>query len=222
MVSATRNAPVEMSIQASAKACSAPPFTRPSAIRKLDSDGASSLSSVMVPGVTSRTTSRRTTDLPPRFFASAGSSICSQTATRNPWPDQLLQIVVGGMHRHAAHRNVEALVLAAFGQHDAERPARLLGIVEEQLVEIAHAIEQQRIRVRRLDLDELLDHRRGAWCGDRRRRRGGLDVGIVVGVIRGAHIHGGTLADVAGRFNAGGSKNRGRRGGCETRNGSAA
>ena len=36
-------------------------------------------------GVTSRTTSRRTTALdPPRFFASAGSSICSQIATRNP------------------------------------------------------------------------------------------------------------------------------------------
>jgi len=34
--------------------------------------------------VTSRTTSRRTTDLLPRFLASAGSSICSQTATRKP------------------------------------------------------------------------------------------------------------------------------------------
>ncbi len=86
MVSATRKVPVDISIQAIAKLCSAPPFTLPSAIRKLDSDGASNLSSVMVPGVTSRTTSRRTTDFEPRFFASAGSSICSQTATRNPWP----------------------------------------------------------------------------------------------------------------------------------------
>ena len=33
-------------------------------------------------------------------------------------------------------------------------------VLEEQLVEIAHAVEQQAIRVRRLDLDELLHHRR--------------------------------------------------------------
>ena len=44
----------------------------------------SSPSSVIVPGVTTRTISRRTTALEPRFFASAGSSICSQTATRKP------------------------------------------------------------------------------------------------------------------------------------------
>ena len=37
-----------------------------------------------VPGVTSRTTSRFTTDFAPRFLASAGLSICSQTATRKP------------------------------------------------------------------------------------------------------------------------------------------
>ncbi len=44
--------------------------------------GIEEFSSVMVPGVTSRITSRRTTDFAPRFLASAGSSICSQTATR--------------------------------------------------------------------------------------------------------------------------------------------
>ena len=36
------------------------------------------------PASPSRTTSRRTTDLAPRFLASAGSSICSQTATLKP------------------------------------------------------------------------------------------------------------------------------------------
>ena len=61
-------------------------FTRPSAIRKLDSAGASSLSSVMVPGVTSRTTSRLHHRLAAALPASAGSSICSQTATRKPAP----------------------------------------------------------------------------------------------------------------------------------------
>ena len=84
MVSATRKLPVDISVQASAKEFSLLPLTRPSAIKKLDSEALSSFSSVMVPGVTSLTTSRRTTDLPPRFFASEGSSICSQTATLNP------------------------------------------------------------------------------------------------------------------------------------------
>ena len=42
------------------------------------------LSSVRVPGVTTRTMSRRTTALEPRFLASAGSSICSAMATRKP------------------------------------------------------------------------------------------------------------------------------------------
>ena len=49
--------------------------------------GSSRRSSVMVPGVTMRTTARRTTDLPPRLRASAGSSVCSQTAT--VWPDAM-------------------------------------------------------------------------------------------------------------------------------------
>ena len=38
----------------------------------------------MVPGVTMRMTSRRTTDLGPRFLASSGFSICSQMATLQP------------------------------------------------------------------------------------------------------------------------------------------
>ena len=124
----------------------------------------SSASSVSVPGVTRRTTSRRTTDLPPRFRASAGSSICSQTATRWPSGDQLLQVLVGGVDRHAAHRDVGALVLAALGERDAERARGDLGVVEEQLVEIAHPVEQQAVRIGRLDLDVLRHHRR-------RRRR---------------------------------------------------
>ncbi len=77
---ATRNAPVEMSTQASAPS----PRTSQKAARKLCRRASRRLSSVSVPGVTSRTTSRFTTDFDPRFFASAGSSICSAMATRNP------------------------------------------------------------------------------------------------------------------------------------------
>ncbi len=36
--------------------------------------------------------------------------------------DQPLQVIVGPVHRHAAHRDVDALVPAALGEHDAERP----------------------------------------------------------------------------------------------------
>ena len=80
--------------------------------------------------------------------------------------DQFLQIVVGGRHRHAAHRNVLAQVLAALGEMDAQAPGRFDRIVEEQLVEVAHAIEQQTIRVGGPDLDILLHHGR-RLCGDR-------------------------------------------------------
>jgi hypothetical protein len=76
----TENSPVDMSADANAK--SAP--DRPSAVSRLEDRASSSASSVKVPGVTSRTTSRRTTDLAPRLRASAGSSTCSHTATR--WP----------------------------------------------------------------------------------------------------------------------------------------
>jgi len=69
---------------------------------------------------------------------------------------------IGAVHRHPAHRNILPAMLAALGQHDAERAARHLGIVEEQLVEIAHPVEQQAIRIGRLDLDVLLHEGRNA------------------------------------------------------------
>ena len=76
--------------------------------------------------------------------------------------DETLEIVVSRAHRHAAHRNVLALMLAALGERDAERARGDLGVLEEQLVEIAHAVEQEAIGVRRLDLEILGDHWRGA------------------------------------------------------------
>ena len=86
--SATVKAPVEISRLATPKRQPpSAPRTRAMAAKALARAGSSSASSVMVPGVTSRTTSRLTTDLAPRFFASAGSSICSQTATR--WPSAM-------------------------------------------------------------------------------------------------------------------------------------
>ena len=49
-------------------------------------------------------------------------------------------------------------------KHDAEVAGRYFGIVEEQFVEIAHPVEQQAIRIGRLDLDILLHH--GGYATD--------------------------------------------------------
>ena len=76
--------------------------------------------------------------------------------------DQPVEVIVGALDRHAAHADVLAVVLAALGQHDAERAARHLRVVEEQLVEVAHPVEQQAVRIGRLDLEILRHHRRQA------------------------------------------------------------
>ncbi len=56
--------------------------------------------------------------------------------------DQPVQIFVGADHRHAAHRDILAVMLAALGEHDAERARGGFGVLEEQFVEIAHPVEQ--------------------------------------------------------------------------------
>ena len=72
--------------------------------------------------------------------------------------DQPVQIFVGALDRHAAHRNVGPAMLAALGQHDAERARGHFGVIEKQLVEVAHPVEQQAIRIGGFDLDILLHH----------------------------------------------------------------
>ncbi len=85
--------------------------------------------------------------------------------------DQALEIVVGGMDRHAAHRDVLAEMLAALGERDAERARGDFGVLEEQFVEIAHAVEQETIGVGRLDLQILGDHGRGEETPPARGKR---------------------------------------------------
>ena len=91
------------------------------AVRKLCAGRRARLSSVSVPGVTRRTTSRAHHGLGaalPRL-----GRVLDLLAHRDAMAlrDQPLQIFVGGMHRHAAHRDVLAQMLAALGQRDAER-----------------------------------------------------------------------------------------------------
>ena len=80
LVARHSTSPVESSTLATA---AWPPRTAMAA-RRFAPRASSRPSSVSVPGVTTRTTSRWTTDFEPRFLASAGFSICSQTATLKP------------------------------------------------------------------------------------------------------------------------------------------
>ena len=75
-------------------------------------------------------------------------------------PDQPQQVAFRGVGRDAAERDFGAAVLAARGQRQAEHAGGGLGVLEEQLVEIAHAEEQQGVRVRGLG-GEPLRHGRG-------------------------------------------------------------
>ena len=72
-------------------------------------------------------------------------------------------------------------MLAALGEHDAERPARGFRILEEQLVEIPHPVEQQMIRMRALDLDILLHQRRDAAVVRRGQGLGSVGVNGIHG-----------------------------------------
>ncbi|MHC2948546.1 hypothetical protein ACVIJX_005694 [Bradyrhizobium diazoefficiens] len=101
-----------------------------------------------------------------------GGGILGLLADRDPVAgrDQAVQIILGALDRNAAHRDVRALVLAALGQHDAERLGGDLGVLEEQFVEVAHPVEQQQALMRRLDLQVLFHHRRDARGGFRLRR----------------------------------------------------
>ena len=107
---------------------------------------------------------------------------------------EFLQIVVGGMNRHPAHRDVIAEMFAALCQRDAKRARGDDSVVEEQLVEIAHPVEEQAIRIGRPDLDVLLHHRRDA--GGRRVRCRLFTRGSILWL---AVVHRRTLAEAGAR-----------------------
>jgi hypothetical protein len=105
-------------------------------------------------------------------------------ADRNPvpQPDQALEVVVRPVHGHPTHGDILPLVLAAFGEHDAEGLAGDFRILEEELVEISHPVEQKAIRIRRLDLDILCHHGRDASVHGRFRLSG---FGTLRGLVQG-------------------------------------
>ncbi len=106
-------------------------------------------------------------------------------ADRDPVPerDQAIEIFVGAFDWHPAHRDVAVKMFSALGEHNPERARGELGVLEKKLVEVAHPVEQQAIRIGSLDLDILLHHR-----GDAARRiagSGGIGRGVGAGDVHG-------------------------------------
>ena len=73
---------------------------------------------------------------------------------------QLGQVRLERMVRDARHRYGCARRLPARRQRDVEQPRRVLGVGEEQLVEISHPVEDELVRMLRLGAKILLHHRR--------------------------------------------------------------
>ena len=155
-----RNSPVEISIQASAKRASSSPVRRARDAEQI----------IVAPRVEQRVFGERAGGdqahhVAPHHALGAAllrlGRVLELLADRDAVAerDQAVQIFVGALDRHAAHRDVGAQMLAALGQHDAERARGDFGVLEEQFVEIAHPVEQQAVRIGGLDLDVLLHHR---------------------------------------------------------------
>ena len=79
---------------------------------------------------------------------------------RSAFLHQLRQVTIDGMERHPGHGNRAAARLATRRQRDVQQAGGFLGIVEEQLVEVAHAIEEKGVGMLRFDTQILLHHRR--------------------------------------------------------------
>ena len=93
---------------------------------------------------------------------------------------ELREILLARVMRHARHPDRIAARCAALREREIEQARGFLGVVEEKLVEIAHAVENERAGMLRLDAQILLHHRR--VLRQVRERRGG--VGGSVGECR--------------------------------------
>jgi hypothetical protein len=76
--------------------------------------------------------------------------------------DQFGKIGLGRVHGHAAHGDRRSAMAAAMGERDAEDGGGAGRVLEEELVEVAHAEEDEGVRLDRFRLEILRHHRRGA------------------------------------------------------------
>ena len=59
---------------------------------------------------------------------------------------------------HAAHGGVHRIVLPSSGQGNAENRRRLLGVLEEQLIEVAHAVKEEGRTRLLFEIEVLTEH----------------------------------------------------------------
>ena len=74
--------------------------------------------------------------------------------------DEAGQVIFQGMKRHPRHAHRKPRRLPARGQRDVQQAHGFFGIVPEQLVKIAHAVEHQGVRVVFFDSKVLRHHGR--------------------------------------------------------------
>ena len=84
--------------------------------------------------------------------------------------NQLGDVVLGRVIRHAAHGNGDAFFLVARGERDLQLARGDDRILEEELVEVAQAEEQQRAGMLFLDRGVLPHQRRGGLAHGRKLR----------------------------------------------------
>ena len=121
--------------------------------------------SIAVPGVTTRVTSRFTSFLP-----SSGVFHLIADGDAIALLDQPRDVAFGGVIGHAAHGNGCAFFLVARGERDFEFARGGDGVFEEELVEIAQAEHQQRVRDLLFDGVILPHQRRGGISHESRIR----------------------------------------------------
>lgn len=79
--------------------------------------------------------------------------------------NKILKIIVGGMKRKEENRNIIKKMIEEICKSDEKRRGRRKGIIEEKLVEIENEIEKERIKIRRIDIDILINN------GSKEKRR---------------------------------------------------
>jgi hypothetical protein len=85
--------------------------------------------------------------------------------------EQLAQVGIEGMMGDAAHGRLVLGALLAGGELDFQDRCGAAGVLEEHLVEVAHAVQKDGIRMSRLELEVLAKHRGQPPEGDGRHVR---------------------------------------------------
>jgi len=106
-----------------------------------------------------------------RTFGSGDVSNLLANGDRFAQLDQACQIALDRVERHARHDDGLPRRLAAFGDGDVEQAACLFGVLPEQLVKVAHPVEDERVGKLRLD-GQVLGHHGGVGAQVRRGRHG--------------------------------------------------